>query len=223
MNALEKSLGYTFRDRSLLRTALTHSSYANENRGEGECNERLEFLGDAVLGVIVAQHLYRTRPGMPEGKMTRLRADMVCEKSLNEVAGRLGLAEYLRLGKGEELGGGRLRPSIRADAVEALLAALFLDGGMGEAERFVFAQIINPFEHGEKAPLGDYKTRLQEEIQRVGGNVLTYKEIGETGPDHDKVFTAAAVLNGRELARGTGRSKKEAEQAAAKAALNALS
>ncbi|MGX8699481.1 MAG: ribonuclease III [bacterium] len=222
MNELEERLGYRFRNPALLKTALTHSSYANENKGEGECNERLEFLGDSILGFLVARHLYRTRPGVAEGKMTRLRADMVCEKSLNEVAVRLTLGEQLLLGKGEELGGGRQRPSIRADAVEAVLAAIYLDGGLEEAERFVYAQIINRFEHGEKAPIGDYKTALQEVVQRTNGNVLTYREVGESGPDHDKLFESAALLNGRELARGKGHTKKEAEQAAARLALEAL-
>lgn len=220
MRELEKRIGYEFRDISLLETALTHSSYANENRGKAECNERLEFLGDAVLGVVVAKHLYKTRPGVPEGKMTKLRSDMVCEKSLNEVAGRLGFPEYLRLGKGEELSGGRDRASIRADSVEAVIAAICLDGGDAEAERFIYREIIDRFEHGQKGPIMDYKTKLQEVVQRVSGNVLTYAETGEFGPDHDKVFEAAALLNGEELARGTGRSKKEAEQSAAKAALD---
>ena len=154
--------------------------------------------------------------------MTRLRADMVCEKALSEVAKRLEIGEALRLGKGEEQGGGRCRPSILADATEAVLAAVYLDGGYAEAKRLIYANVIDPFEQGDTAPIGDYKTKLQELIQRVSGNVLTYEEKGESGPDHRKSFTVAAVLNGKELARGTGKSKKEAEQLAAKLALQTL-
>lgn len=222
MTELEKKLGYTFKNPAYLTTALTHSSYANENKREGECNERLEFLGDAVLGLIVARYLYAKTPAMPEGKMTRLRADLVCERNLDVVASKLDLGSFLRLGKGEEQGGGRTRPSIIADAVEATLAAIFLDGGMGEAEKFVNKFIISAYEAGENALDRDYKTDLQELVQRKSGQVLSYTLVGEAGPDHAKTFTIAVLLNGEELGTGTGRTKKTAEQLAAKSALERL-
>lgn len=222
MERLEEKLGYSFKNPELLRTALTHSSYANENRHEGVCNERLEFLGDAVLGLIVARYLYLSFPQLNEGKMTRLRSELVCEKNLDEVAAKLELGSYLRLGKGEENGGGRTRPSILADAVEATLAAIYLDGGMEEAEKFINTFIINVFKSGETEYEGDYKTELQELIQRTNGQRLEYKLVRESGPDHSKVFEIAVKLNGEELATGTGKSKKLAEQMAAKAALEKL-
>jgi ribonuclease-3 len=222
MTELEPRLGYTFKNPDLLKTALTHSSYANENRHEGECNERLEFLGDAVLGVIVARYLYLNYPNLAEGKMTRLRAELVCEKNLNEVAIRLELGKFLRLGKGEESGGGRYRTSILADAVEAVLAAIYLDSGTDEAEKFVNKFIISVFESGQTELDRDYKTDLQELVQRKNGQLLEYTLVGESGPDHAKTFTIAVKLNGKELATGTGKSKKSAEQAAAKAALGIL-
>lgn len=224
MEELEKKIGYTFSDRELLRTALTHSSYANENRREGAvCNERLEFLGDAVLGMITAQYLYKRFPDMPEGRMTRLRAELVCEKSLNGVACSLGLGDMLLLGRGEEKNGGRTRPSILADATEAVIAALSLDGGLAEARRFITRNILEPFEAGEGLPDVDYKTALQELVQRKSDQLLEYVPVSESGPDHDKRFTVQAVLNGQPLSTGEGHSKKDAEQAAAKNALEVLS
>lgn len=222
MEKLEERLGHSFKNPELLKTALTHSSYANENKHEGVCNERLEFLGDAVLGLIVARYLYLNFPQLNEGKMTRLRSELVCEKNLDEVAAKLDLGRYLRLGKGEENGGGRTRPSILADAVEATLAAIYLDGGMTEAENFVNTYIINVFKSGEAEYEGDYKTELQELVQRNNGQHLEYKLIGESGPDHAKIFKIAVILNGREVAAGTGKSKKLAEQMAAKSALEKL-
>ncbi|MGM9521621.1 MAG: ribonuclease III [Oscillospiraceae bacterium] len=223
MQELESRIGYSFKDTALLKNAITHSSYANENRAAGAvCNERLEFLGDAVLGVLVADYLFHKFPDMPEGKMTRLRAELVCEKSLDAVAAALGLGEYLLLGKGEERGGGRSRPSILADAVEAVLAAIYLDGGMAMAESFVKRFILDVFESGENKTERDYKTELQELIQRKSGQVLEYRLFGESGPDHAKVFTIEALLNGERLSLGDGRSKKDAEQAAAKKALEGL-
>lgn len=219
MTELEEKLGYNFKKAELLKTALTHSSYANENRHDGDCNERLEFLGDAVLGLIVARYLYINCPQLAEGRMTRLRAELVCEKNLDEVAAKLELGKYLRLGKGEELGGGRTRPSILADAVEAVLAAIYLDSGMEEAERFVNTFIISVYESGESDFDRDYKTELQEFVQRKNSQILEYMLIGESGPDHAKLFTIAVKLNGIEIASGTGKSKKAAEQAAAKAAM----
>jgi len=218
---LEKSLGYTFKDAALLRTALTHSSYANENRKTcPECNERLEFLGDAVLGVTVAEYLYTRHPEMPEGDMTRLRAELVCEESLHEAAGRLKLGDYIRLGHGEETSGGRTRGSILADAVEAVIAAVYLDGG--DAKSLIERLILEPARKNGVSRSRDYKTALQELLQRGNGHTLAYKTVAERGPDHAKVFTVRVLLDGETAAEGEGKSKKEAEQAAAKRALEAM-
>ena len=222
MKQLEERLGYLFHDRSLLENALTHSSYANENKQKGEAsNERLEFLGDSVLGMVVADHLFRSHPDMPEGELTRTRAALVCEESLVEVAQALGLGEYLKLGKGEEAGGGRHRPSIQADAVEAVLAAVYLDGGIGSARKIVQQYILCREVEGLTSPR-DYKTALQELVQRESGQVLAYQLVGEEGPDHDKRFFVEVDLNGTPVGSGQGRSKKEAEQMAAKAAIGKL-
>ena len=221
MNTLEEKLGYTFQNRALLENALTHSSCANESRGKLSSNERLEFLGDSILGMVVADHLYRNHPDLPEGELTRTRAALVCEDSLVEVAKELGLGDYLRLGKGEEAGGGRQRPSIRADAVEAVLAAVYLDGGIGSARKIIQKYILSREVAGLTKPR-DYKTALQELVQRENGQVLRYRLTGEEGPDHNKRFFVAVDLNGNCVGSGTGRSKKEAEQMAAKAAIAAL-
>ncbi|MDO4816217.1 MAG: ribonuclease III [Bacillota bacterium] len=222
MKELEKKLNYCFKDISLLKNALTHSSYANENRDEGmSSNERLEFLGDSVLGFATAKYLYAVNPALPEGKMTRLRAELVCEQSLYGVAADLNLGEYLRMGRGEERNGGRKRVSILADAVEAVIAAMYLDGGFEPAERFIKANILNP-ESIEAHHSVDYKTELQELVQQKSGQVLTYIPAGESGPDHDKTFAARVSLNGEVIGEGQGRTKKEAEQAAACEALKKL-
>lgn len=220
METLEAKLGYVFRDRSLLENALTHSSYANENHSAKGSNERLEFLGDSVLGMVTADFLYGAHPHLPEGDLTRLRAALVCEESLAEVADRLELGTYLRLGKGESAGGGRERPSIRADAVEAVLAAVYLDGGLEEARDLIRRLILDREE--EKAVHRDYKTALQELVQREAGQVLTYRLVEASGPDHAKEFTMEVDLNGTVVGTGTGHSKKEAEQMAAKAAVEKL-
>ncbi len=222
MKDLEQKLNYTFRSPALLENALTHSSYANEHRESGALsNERLEFLGDSILGLVVAEHLYRMRPDLPEGDLTRIRAALVCEGSLVEVAHRLGLGEHLRLGKGELVGGGRERPSIQADAVEAILAAVYLDGGIGQVRKLIQTLILE--QETEKAAASrDYKTTLQELVQRESGKTLSYHLIAESGPDHAKQFTMEVQLNGEPLGMGEGRSKKEAEQAAAKAAVAKL-
>jgi len=223
MKSLEEKIGYHFHDVSLLVNALTHSSYANENRAFGAvCNERLEFLGDSVLGMIVAAHLYTHCTEMPEGDMTRLRAELVCEYSLASVAHELELGNYLRLGKGEEHSGGRTRRSIQADAVEAVLAAIYLDGGFEPALAFVRKYVLVKLEGGRGDRVGDYKTELQELVQQHSGQVLTYEMLSESGPDHNKVFAAQVSLNGEALGSGTGHTKKEAEQAAAQQALDAL-
>ena len=222
MEALEEKLGYRFANRALLENALTHSSYANENRAKGvQSNERLEFLGDSILGMVVADHLYRNHPDLPEGELTRTRAALVCEESLVEVAAELNLGEYLRLGKGEESGGGRKRPSIQADAVEAVLAAVYLDGGIGSARKIIQRYILCREIEGLNSSR-DYKTALQELVQRESGQVLKYRLTGEEGPDHDKRFFVEVDLNGTPVGSGKGHSKKEAEQMAAKAAIAKL-
>jgi len=221
MKTLEERLGYQFKNRSLLENALTHSSYANEHRDSGlSSNERLEFLGDSVLGMVVADHLYREHPQMPEGELTRTRAAMVCEGSLVEVARALDLGKYLRLGKGEDAGGGRERPSILADATEAVLAAVYLDGGIAQARRVIRTLILGNEE--EMSASRDYKTALQELIQKESGQKLTYRLVGEEGPDHAKRFSVEVELNGKTVGAGEGRTKKAAEQNAAKAAIETL-
>ena len=221
MDTLEKKLGYRFRDRGLLEHAMTHSSYANEHRGKGlTSNERLEFLGDSVLGVVVADYLFHRYPNMPEGELTRTRAALVCEGSLYEVARSLDLGRCLRLGKGEDAGGGRKRPSILADATEAVLAAVYLDGGM-EAVRAIIQTLILDRER-EKSVGRDYKTALQELVQRKPGAAVSYHLVRESGPDHCRSFEMEASVDGSVIGTGAGRTKKEAEQMAAKAALEKL-
>ena len=221
MTTLEEKLGYEFRDPALLENALTHSSCANESRGRLQSNERLEFLGDSILGMVVADHLYRNHPDLPEGELTRTRAALVCEDSLVEVAEALCLGEYLHLGKGEEAGGGRKRPSIQADAVEAVLAAVYLDGGIGSARKIIQQYILCREVEGLTSPR-DYKTALQELVQRESGQVLKYRLTGEEGPDHDKRFVVDVMLNSNVIGKGEGRSKKNAEQMAAKEALELM-
>ncbi len=222
MDKLEEKIGYRFHNRELLLTALTHSSYANERHGECESYERLEFLGDSVLGLVTAEFLFTRRAQLPEGRMTRLRAELVCETSLHKTALALGLGSYMRLGKGEEHTGGRERPSILADMVEAIIAALFLDSGLDEARRFVLANILQDAELGESHRSADYKTQLQELVQRRSNQVISYELLEETGPDHDKTFTFEVLINGTVSGRGSGKTKKEAEQMAARAALENL-
>ncbi len=224
MQTLEERLGYTFRNKALLEGAMIHSSYANEHRGGGICsNERLEFLGDAVLGLVAGEHLYRTHPDAPEGDLTRMRAALVREESLHEVARSLGLGEYLKLGRGEESGGGRQRPSILADATESVFAAVYLDGGMEAARALIHRVLLNKDrEEAAERLRRDCKTALQVVVERKADQVLRYELVGSSGPDHARVFTARVTLNGQPIGTGTGRSKKEAEQDAARAALEQL-
>ncbi len=222
MKTLETKLGYQFQNPKLLDHALTHSSYANEHHlGSISSNERLEFLGDSVLGMIVADHLYRTFPDLPEGDLTRIRANLVCEGSLVLVAKEWDLGRYLKLGKGENACGGRSRPSILADAVEAVLAAVFLDGGLEHDRDIIQRFLLDRMEQVNRASR-DHKTYLQELVQRKSGQVLSYELIGESGPDHNKTFQMQVLLNGQPIGQGTGHSKKEAEQAAANAAIERL-
>ena len=224
MFTLEEKLGYVFKKKALLENALQHSSYANEHRGGGmRSNERLEFLGDAVLGVVTADYLFRKHPDLPEGDLTRLRAALVCEDSLYEVAQSLELGRHLKLGRGEEQGGGRRRPSILADATESVFAAVYLDGGMEAASELIHRVLLDKGrEEAVEERRRDFKTELQELVQRKSGSTLGYRLVGSTGPDHAKVFEAAVLLNGEVFSTGTGHSKKEAEQAAAGAALEKL-
>ena len=224
MKTLEEKLGYTFRDRRLLEAALYHSSYANEHRGSGvQSNERLEFLGDSVLGMVTADYLYRKHPGLPEGDLTRIRAALVCEESLHEVAQSLNLGSYLKLGRGEESGGGRQRPSILADATESVFAAVYLDGGVEEARSLIHRVLLDKErEEVVEERRRDFKTELQELVQRRSDQVLRYELVGSSGPDHAKVFEARVTINGQTAGTGTGRSKKEAEQSAARSALEGL-
>ena len=222
MKTLETKLGYQFQNPKLLDHALTHSSYANEHHlGSISSNERLEFLGDSVLGMIVADHLYRTFPDLPEGDLTRIRANLVCEGSLVLVAKEWDLGRYLKLGKGENACGGRSRPSILADAVEAVLAAVFLDGGLEHDRDIIQRFLLDRMEQVNRASR-DHKTYLQELVQRKSGQVLSYELIGESGPDHNKTFQMQVLLHGQPIGQGTGHSKKEAEQAAANAAIERL-
>ena len=219
---LEIAIGYRFKNITLLQNALTHSSYANERWHDSlMSNERLEFLGDSVLGMVVAEYLFRNFPDRPEGELTRMRADMVCEQSLAVVANRLNLGSHLLLGHGEEQGGGRTRPSILADAVESVIAASFLDGGMeaaaGIIQRFVLTNVPVTKLHNR-----DYKTGLQELVQQKKNQVLSYALVGESGPDHDKSFLVEVSLNGKVVGKGSGSSKKRAEQDAARSAMENL-
>ena len=219
---LEEAIGYRFHNISLLQNALTHSSFANERwHNSLLSNERLEFLGDSILGMLVAEYLYRSFPDRPEGELTRMRADMVCEKTLASVAARIHLGDHLMLGHGEEQGGGRSRDSILADAVESVIAACFLDGGIEAAQKFIrtFILVEVPVSQMHNT---DYKTKLQELVQQKKNQVLSYTLTGESGPDHDKHFTVAVSLNGGMVGQGEGRSKKRAEQEAARAAIRNL-
>ena len=219
---LEEAIGYRFRNISLLQNAVTHSSYANERWHNGLLsNERLEFLGDSILGMLVAEYLYRNFPNRPEGELTRMRADMVCEKTLAAAANQIGLGNHLLLGHGEEQTGGRRRSSILADAMESVIAASFLDGGLDAAlsiiRRFILVEVpVSSFRNE------DFKTELQELVQKKKDQILTYTLLSESGPDHDKRFEVELKLNNEAVGRGIGSSKKRAEQMAAKNALEAL-
>ena len=219
---LEKAIGYRFQNITLLQNALSHSSFANERWHDSlMSNERLEFLGDSILGRVVAEFLYRNYPDRPEGELTRMRADMVCETSLAKIADQIGLGQHLLLGHGEEQGGGRERSSILADAVESVIAACFLDGGMEPArvfiDRFVLCNVPE-----QRMRNADYKTALQELIQQQKNQVLTYELTGQSGPDHDKRFAVRVLLNGIPIGSGEGTSKKRAEQDAARNALETM-
>ena len=214
----EALLGHTFKNAAYLTEAITHSSYANENHVPS--NERLEFLGDAVLGILVSEYLCSRKPSMTEGEMTRVRATSVCEKALSYHALKMGIGVHLRLGKGEAATGGAVRPSLLADAMEALIAALYLDAGREKTRAFVLSFLTETIEEAITAgAVRDYKTALQELLQSKNRGSVTYTVISETGPDHDKAFTVAVLLGEKRLGEGRGKTKKEAEQRAAQKAL----
>lgn len=218
LTKLEQNIKYTFKDKKLLQNALTHTSYAYEHGIQS--NEKLEFLGDSILEFVSSEYMYNKYTNLKEGEMTKVRATVVCEKSLYKIATMHNFSDYLYLGKSELMTGGKKRPAILADSVEAVIAAMFLDGGLEPAKKFIIENLKDEIEiatkHvGEK----DYKTVLQEELQKNGDVKIEYKIIKETGPDHDKTFEAQVSLNGKKLATGVGKSKKEAEMQAAKKAL----
>ncbi|MBQ5329346.1 MAG: ribonuclease III [Oscillospiraceae bacterium] len=222
LSLLEERLGYKFKNIKFLETGVTHSSFSNETKEHVPYNERQEFLGDAVLSIIVSDYIFENYTKLPEGELTKLRASLVCEKSLCGFSNELELGSFLRLGHGEELMGGRERPSILADAFEAVLAAVYLDGGIEPATKIVLRFIKKALEHVENAAFKDYKTLLQEIIQKNPEERLTYVLVGESGPDHDKRFEVDVMLNSNVIGHGIGKSKKTAEQHAAKEALELM-
>ena len=220
---LEDKIGYHFKNKELLNTALTHSSYAKERKSQHiKYNERLEFLGDAMLSVIVSDYIFLHCPDLPEGELTKLRASLVCEKSLFEFAKKIDLGSFLVLSKGERKNGGAERPSIVSDAFEALIAAVYLDGGIEPATKHVLNFIIPAIKSSKKPQMKDYKTTLQEIIQKNPGERLEYVPVSESGPDHNKHFVFEVHLNSNVIGRGGGKSKKEAEQQAAREALELM-
>ena len=218
--AFQQTIGYTFRNEAYLETAFTHSSFKNERGLHRDCNERLEFLGDSVLGMISADYFYHNLSHLPEGEMTKRRAACVCEKSLFGFAQEIDLGKYILLGKGEERTGGRKRTSILADAFEAVIAAIYLDGGIDAARDFVLPFLKKAAM--QEPSFSDYKTALQEIIQKNPDEHLSYVLVGESGPDHQKSFEVEVHLNSNVIGSGVGRSKKIAEQAAARAALELM-
>lgn len=221
LNELQEKIGYQFRNEGLLKQAITHSSFANEQKINKLSNyERLEFLGDAVLEMVCSEFLFQENPEMPEGQLTRLRASMVCEPALAYCARDIDLGSYILLGKGEEATGGRNRDSITSDVMEAVIGAIFIDGGIEEAKKYIYRFVLSDLEN--KILFMDSKTLLQEEVQKNNTAQLHYELVGETGPDHDKEFRVKAYLDGKEIGTGVGRTKKAAEQQAAYEALMML-
>ncbi len=221
VKTLMNKIGYSFKDPRLLENALTHSSYANEGNRGLKSNERLEFLGDSVLGFVTARYLFERETG-PEGELTKLRAALVCEKALFSYARQLGLGECLLLGKGEQQTGGAERPSILADAFEAVIAAVYLDGGLEPVKTFLIPFLEQERSQQRRPKFKDYKTMLQEIVQQNPGEKIEYELKGESGPDHNKQFLMEVHLNSNVIGTGRGRSKKEAEQQAAKEALKLM-
>ncbi len=222
MKELEDKLGYHFKNNNYLKNALTHSSYANETRCAAGSNERLEFLGDSVLGVVVADYLFKNFPDLPEGDLTKKRAALVCEKACCGFSKQLDVGKYLLLSHGEQNSGGRTRSSILADAFESIIAAIYIDGGMEEARAFILRFVLPLLQTAKPKTFKDYKTALQEIIQQNPEERLEYVLTGESGPDHDKHFSVEVHLNNNVIGKGGGRSKKEAEQQAAREALELM-
>lgn len=223
MKEFEKVIEYKFNNQKLLKEALTHSSYANEHRDKKiECNERLEFLGDAVLSIVVADYIFENCPELPEGELTKLRSALVCEKALYKFGKSINLGNYLLLSRGEKNGGGADRPSIVSDAFEAVIAAIYLDGGIEAAKKHILRFVIPEIKNHNKKPFKDYKTSLQEIVQKNPGEKISYRLVSESGPDHDKHFIFEVLLNSNVIGKGGGRSKKEAEQNAAREALELM-
>lgn len=223
MKSFEEVIDYKFNNKGLLKEALTHSSYANEHRDSNiKCNERLEFLGDAVLSIVVADYIFKNCPDLPEGELTKLRSALVCEKALYKFGKQICLGEYLLLSRGEKNAGGANRPSIVSDAFEAVIAAVYLDGGMQAAKKHILRFIIPEIKERSTKPFKDYKTTLQEIVQKNPGERLQYHLVSESGPDHDKHFVFEVHLNSNVIGKGGGRSKKEAEQNAAREALELM-
>ena len=220
--ALEEKIGYTFKNKNLLHEALSHSSYANECKKGRNSNERLEFLGDSVLSIVISEHLFNHFKHLPEGDLTKIRASLVCEKALFEFSKQISLGEFILLGKGEENTGGRTRPSIVSDAFEAVIAAVFLDGGMESAREYVLGFIPKDLDKNSAKKLQDYKTILQEIIQRNPEERVEYVLRSQSGPDHDRHFVVEVCLNTNIIGHGEGHSKKQAEQQAAKEALKLM-
>lgn len=225
ISEFEKIIEYTFEKKESILLALTHSSYANENKHMNlSSNERIEFLGDSVLNIIISENIYLNYPELPEGEMTKVRASIVCETTLSKCAKKLKLGQLLFMGKGEELTGGRDRISILSDAYEALIGAIYLDGGYNKARDFVYSQMNSIIRDSVKGNLLlDYKTELQEIVQKNNDNLISYEIVNEKGPDHNKIFLSHVKLGDNVVGRGEGKTKKEAEQNAAKAALNNIS
>ncbi len=222
MNELEEKIEYHFKNQGYLKTALTHSSYANETKAAGGSNERLEFLGDSILGVVVADYLFKNFPDLPEGDLTKKRAALVCEKACCGFSKQLDIGKHLLLSHGEQNSGGRTRSSILADAFESVIAAIYMDGGMEEARKFILRFVLPLLQTAKPKAFKDYKTALQEIIQQNPEERLEYVLIGESGPDHDKHFTVEVHLNSNVIGKGGGRSKKEAEQQAAREAMELM-
>lgn len=217
----QKIIGYTFKNENLLIEALSHSSYANESKKNRKSNERLEFLGDSVLSIVVSKHIFNDYKNLPEGELTKLRASLVCEKALYQFSKKIHLGEYILLGKGEEMTGGRQRPSILADAFEAVIASIYLDGGFEPVEKYILSFLPRDIIHNQPV-FNDFKTVLQEIVQKNPEETVEYILVEEKGPEHDKAFVVNVCLNSNVIGQGVGKSKKEAEQKAAKEALELM-
>lgn len=223
LKELQIAIGYAFNDAALLNTALTHSSYVANRTEKLEHYERLEFLGDSILSLIISQYIYKHCTEMAEGQLTRIRASIVCESSLYEAAEKINLGKYLLISKGEELTGGRSRASILADAFEALIAAIYLDGGINKAKSFVLGALKDIIKRGIQSKIiTDYKSFFQEYIQKSSQAKISYKLLSEEGPAHNRIFEMALMLDDETIGTGSGNSKKEAQQAAAKNAMEKL-